>query len=251
MRLLIAGFSILLLAVSVSCGGRSSDIPLFFAAASLSDALIEAADEYEAETGKVVEFSFGGSTALANQVADLDAPAGGVIFAGQAPMELLVQSGDVSAGAVSVIARTDLVVVGDRGEDRLQSLADLASGSDRIAIADPDFAPAGQYAREALTTVGVWDGIGDRAIPTLDVRAALAAVSTGSVDFAVVYATDAMTEPDVEVLLQIDPDLHSPVVYTAAPRSGSKVADEAQDFIDFLASPTGSAILESYGFSKG
>ena len=70
--------------VFASCGGNSSDdgVPLIFAAASLSDVLTESAEVYERETGKRVEFSFGGSITLANQIVKLGAPADGVLFAG-------------------------------------------------------------------------------------------------------------------------------------------------------------------------
>ena len=61
-----------------SCGGNSGDdVPLIFAAASLSNVLTESAEVYERDTGRQVEFSFGGSLTLANQIAKLDAPADG------------------------------------------------------------------------------------------------------------------------------------------------------------------------------
>ena len=81
---------LLFLALAVSCGGNSvEDVPLIFASASLSDVLTESAAIYERETGRRVEFSFGGSLALANQIAKLGAPADGVFFVGEEPKMIL------------------------------------------------------------------------------------------------------------------------------------------------------------------
>ena len=65
----------------VACNGSGKDdVPLIFVAASLSDVMEKAADLYETETGNSVEFSFGGSIMLANQIAELCAPADGFFF---------------------------------------------------------------------------------------------------------------------------------------------------------------------------
>lgn len=237
------------LAVGVACGGKSEASPLFFAAASLADVLTDAADVYESKTGNSVEFNFGGSTALANQVARLDAPADGVILAGQKPLDLLLDRDLVSATDVIVIARNSLVVVS--GDDiTLNSLSDLISSNASIAIADPDLAPAGQYAQDALISAAAWDDLEEQIIPTLDVRAALTAVSSGSADFAIIYATDALTEPGLHLALAVEASLHQPVIYPAAASSNSSVGEATNEFLDFLSSPDGQQIFRSHGFSS-
>ncbi len=239
----LAGFVLL---TFFACGS-DDDPPLIFAAASLADALNEAAEAYETETGLSVEFNFGGSTALATQIARLDAPADGVILAGNRPVQLLVDEGLVVDGNVSVVARNSLVVVSSDASV-LDALGELATDGATVAIADPALAPAGQYAREALESVNAWDVLEGQIIPTLDVRAALAAAMSGSSDYAIVYATDALTEPGLSVALEVDTALHRPVVYPAAALSGSSRSGAVEQFLEFLAGSEGQRIMQSHGF---
>lgn len=240
--------ALVLLVLASACGTRGEDKPLIFAAASLADALTEAAELYDEQTGSSVMFSFGGSTTLANQIARFGAPADGFVLAGQQPVALLVDAGRTDASSVTVVAMNSLVVIAAK-PGQLDGLADLIDGESRIAIADPDLAPAGLYAREALESANVWTALQGRLVPTLDVRSALAAVSTGSVDFAIVYATDALTEPGLSVVLAIDPASHDPVVYPAAAISGSPGAAEATRFFEFLQNPAAQQIFVRLGFS--
>lgn len=236
------------LVAGLACGNQDEDTPLIFAAASLADALTEAAEAYEAATGDAVEFNFGGSNALANQIARLNAPADGVILAGRSPLALLADDEKVDLADVVMIAENSLVVV-SADDKELDSLDDLSSSDQRVAIADPEFAPAGEYAKEALVSAAVWDDLSERMIPTLDVRAALAAASSRSVGFAIVYATDARTESDLNVVLEIDNALHQPVTYPAAAIKDSSVAIATNTFLEFLLGPGGQEILRSHGFT--
>jgi molybdate transport system substrate-binding protein len=240
--------ALLLLTLVSACGIRSEDKPLIFAAASLSDVLTEASELYEQQTGSSVMFSFGGSTALANQIVKPRAPADGVVFAGRQPMDLLVDAERADGSTVKIVAMNSLVVTATKPV-QLAGLVALADGESRVAIADPSLAPAGQYAREALQSANAWDGVQGRLVPTLNVRSALAALSTGSVDFAIVYATDALTEPGLSVVLTIDPALHKPVVYPAAAIPGSKNAAAAERFFKFLQTPAVQQIFVRLGFS--
>jgi molybdate transport system substrate-binding protein len=243
---------VLLLLVALSlvtgCGRKTKAQPLIFAAASLADLLTDAAQVYEQQTGTAVLFSFGGSNTLANQIVTLNAPADGVIMAGQTPMQRLTDVGKVASSNVAIVAQNTLVVVSSDAEV-LSALTELSNQSGRIAIADPDLAPAGQYARDALRSAGIWDELHSRIVPTLDVRAALAAVNSGSVEYAIVYATDAMTETDLKIVLQVDQQLYSTVQYPAAPITGAQHADAAVSFIEFLQSPEATVIFQRYGFS--
>ncbi len=235
------------LAVFTACGEKDNDVPLIFAAASLADVLTEAGELYEAETGRRVEFSFGGSTALSNQIARLNAPADGAILAGDGPLRTLIEAGSVEGSDAVTVARNSLVVVSE-DDVSLGSLSELAESSAQVAIADPELAPAGDYARQALISAGAWEEVSDRIVPTLDVRAALAAVGSGSVEFAIVYSTDALSEADVNLVLTVDQSLHQPIMYPAAAISGSSRADAMDDFVSFLRSPDGEAVFERHGF---
>ena len=231
----------------MSCGNDAS--PLVFAAASMSDALTEVADSYRQETGREVRFSFGGSRALAVQIADLGAPADAVIFAGESPFEVLERAGVIESGARTDVLINTLVVASS--SERIMGLAELAAPSAGVvAIADPALAPAGEYAVSALERAGVLGKLDGRTVRTLDVRAALAAVSSGNARFAIAYRTDVLAVDGVEIAFEIPPSYHPPIVYPAAAIAGSDAESGAGRFIEYLQTEQAGVILERHGFRQ-
>lgn len=233
-----------------ACGGNAgNNVPLIFAAASLSDVLADAAELYEADTGKRVDFSFGGSIALANQIASFGAPADGVFFVGEEPADVIANGGLMPRSGYPNLFSNSLVVIGSNDEEPLNSLEELVSKKNRVAIGDPLMAPAGAYAKQALESAGIWDEISDRAILTLDVRAAMVAVESGNARFGIVYKTDAVTSDAVSVLYEIEGG-HTTIAYMAIPLQGASNAESAREFLDFIiAGPETRNLFESAGFT--
>jgi len=232
-----------------SCVGNfHDDVPLIFAAASLSDVLTESAKIYERETGKRVEFSFGGSITLANQIAKLGAPADGVLFAGDGPAQLITEAGLGDFYNAPQLISTDLVVIGGNDGPFISSLTDLANQGKRVAIGDPELAPAGRYAMRALELAGVSDAISDQLIFTVDVRAALAAVESGNAQYGIVYRTDAITSDTLKIVLEIDTNVVQ-ISYFATGITGAKHSREAQTFLNYVVlEPETRRVFESAGF---
>ena len=244
-RTIIALIAILPLALATSCSNDPS--PLVFAAASMSDVLAEVADSYRQETGRAVRFSFGGSQTLAIQIADFGAPADAVVFAGETPFETLEKAGVIKPdGRIDIL--TNRLVVASRGEtvSGLDDLADESTGL--IAIADPTLAPAGEYAIAALEHAGVLDDLNGRTVRTLDVRSALAAVSSGNARFAIAYGTDVLAIDGVEIATEIPPAYHPTIVYPAAVIVDSDAGEEAARFIEYLQMERAREIFERHGF---
>ena len=244
-RTIIALIAILPLALAASCSNDPS--PLVFAAASMSDVLAEIADSYRMETGRDVRFSLGGSKALAVQIADFGAPADAVVFAGETPFEALERAEVIDPdGRIDIL--TNRLVVASRGE-KISGLADLAGKSGGlVAIADPMLAPAGEYAIAALEHAGVLDDLNGRTVRTLDVRAALAAVSSGNARFAIAYVTDVLAVDGVEIAAEIPQDYYPPIVYPAAIIKHSDAEDSAARFIEYLQTERAREIFERHGF---
>ncbi len=246
-RKFVALVAIVPLAAAVFCGGEAT--PLVFAAASMSDALTEVADSYREETGREVRFSFGGSRALAIQIAQFGAPADAVVFAGDSPFEELERSGVIKPGARTDILANNLVVA-SRWE-KISALADLVGKSaGLVAIADPALAPAGEYAIAALDRAGVLTGLDGRTVRTVDVRAALAAVSSGNARFAIAYRTDVLAVDGVEVAFEIPSSNHPPIVYPAAVIAGSDAESEVGLFVEYLQTEQAREIFERHGFRR-
>lgn len=219
------------------------------AAVSLSDALTEARDTFEAAGGGRVRLSFGASGVLATQVRR-GAPADAVIFAGAGPMDALDRDGLIVEGTRRDVAGNSLVVVARAGSEvRVESLEALARGFEgRIAIGDVATVPAGEYARAALEAAGVWDAVQGRLLPVLDVRAAAAAVASGNAEFGFVYATDAAMVRDVEIALSVPAARHLRISYPAAAVRASSNVAAAAAFLDFLVSEDGQGVFRRHGF---
>jgi len=119
-----------------------------------------------------------------------------------------------------------------------------------LAIGAPASVPAGMYAQETLTALGLWDTLNAENKLTLasSVKEVTAQVTAGSVDAGIIYLTDA-NAADLEVVAIAPTDSHSPIVYPAAVLTNSHAPQAAEDFLAFLTGPEATAVFESYGFS--
>lgn len=188
---------LLLLVLSGSCSEPATGPPLVFAAASLSDVLLELGERFSAEQGAEVAFNFAGSNELARQI-EQGAPASLFLSADLRQVERLERQGRLRPeDRVELLGNTLVVVeplpatTGERHEPSWWTGPSWLLERRSIALADPAAVPAGVYAREWLESLGVWGALQDRLVPTLDVRAALGAVASGAAEAGIVYRTDA------------------------------------------------------------
>ena len=210
-----------------------------FAAASLRGALDDVAQSYDAN----LQLSYGGSGTMARQVA-AGAPAEAVILANMTWMDWLEANAPLLMGSRQVIASNALVLIGPAGATATGSDVLALLGPDgRLAMGQRDAVPAGIYAREWLQSTGQWDGVVERLAETDNVRAALALVARGQAPVGVVYASDALADPSVQVLAHIPANTHSPIVYPAAALTPAGAA-----FLDHLRTPAAQAVFAAHGF---
>ena len=244
------------------------------AAASLTEVMERLGEQYTELAGVKVNLNLGGSTPLAQQIVR-GAPADAFVSAGPGPMDALEAEDLLVVGSRVDLLTNDLVLVGPptpssrlgldlvggqcnpvckrlliemsevQGPHRVQ---ELMKGADRVAIADPDLAPAGRYVREALQSLDILEELESRLVYGTDVRAALGYVETKNVDLGVVYLTDAFAGSDVEVLLVLPEESHSPIVYPAAVLAGSEHMEAAGGFLKFLKSAEARATFREFGF---
>lgn len=244
---IVATAAAVAITASVTACTSKNTPPLIFAAASLVDVMEEIAAAYEEDTGRKVRFNFAGSNLIANQII-AGAPANSVIVAGRTPIDKLVSADKISEGDAIHVLSNRLVVVRQSSSDRsINNLEELTEAG-RIAMPDPDTAPAGEYFVAALRELGMWEQLEPQIIPALDARAALAAASTGSVAYALVYETDAASTDDVEIAFEIESSSDATLPkYFAAPLQDD---ESTEAFIDFLATPQAVAIFQRYGFRR-
>jgi molybdate transport system substrate-binding protein len=242
MKVATIGFSLLLAA-------RAHPAPqeiLVFAAASTADALQQIAARFESRSGARVGFSFGGSNDLARQIL-AGAPADLFLSADREQMDRVVAAGLVRREAVRPLLSNQLVVIVPRGSKRkIESPEDLRAAP-TLALADPAAVPAGVYARHWLEAIGLWPALEAKVIPTLDVRAALAAVETENAAAAVVYRTDAAISGRVRVVYEVPRSQGPAIVYPVAAlaRAGQPAAAA---LIEFMTGPQSRGIFARYGF---
>jgi molybdate transport system substrate-binding protein len=238
-----------LLAVWMLCASAQAGEVVVSAASSLSEAMNEAAGEFEKQYPTIrVVFNFGGSGALAQQVRH-GAPADVYVSASKVFMDGLVGDGFIRPETVRDLWSNRLVLVGTAGVDTGSGWSIVRSDDvRRIALGETRSVPAGRYGREVLEHLGLWDDVRGKIVYTKNVRQALSYVSSGAAQAGIVYETDVHVVEGLTVLAFAPPGSHEAIVYPAGITSRSKNVEEAQALVRFLASPQGSAHFLRHGF---
>ncbi len=223
-----------------------------FGAASLTESFRALERGYEAaHPGVDVELSFAGSQLLATQLLE-GAPA--QVFASADAISLDRVAAERELRGRRAFASNRIVIAVPAGSE-LRGVEDLRAPGVRVVLAG-ETVPAGRYARLALEQIPV-DSVDLRAAVEAnvvsnetDVRAVVAKVRLGEADAGMVYATDVAGDPELEIR-----EL-PPIVDVAARYELAVVADPkrpklqaaALEFVDYVTSPAGQAILAEHGF---
>ena len=222
-----------------------------FAAASLKTALDRIAADWERQTGNTVVISYDSSAKLAKQIEE-GAPADLFISASQQWMDALSDAHLIKADSRKTILGNTLILV---AADKTAPPVTIASGFDlaglvgdsKLAMGLVESVPAGQYGKEALTNLGIWDAVASKVAQADNVRAALKLVGSGEAAYGIVYASDAMSDDTVAVVGTFPQDSHKAILYPAAVTAAS-TAPEAQAFLDGLSSDAAAAVFTAQGF---
>ena len=225
--------------------------PLVLAAASLQESLTAAADAWTARGHDKPVLSFAGSSALARQIA-AGAPADLFISADEEWMDAVAAKGLIKPATRASFLGNRLVLIAPAAHPLKLAIRPgfplaAALGTGRLAMADPDAVPAGQYGRAALTALKVWPSIEPKLVRAENVRAALTLVECDEATAGIVYATDARIAKGVRVAGIFPASSHKPITYPVALLTASTNPD-AEAFRRFLLSRQGKAIFARYGF---
>jgi len=223
-----------------------------FAAPSLKTVLDDIGKQWTAETGKVVQFSYAASSALAKQI-EQGAPADLFASADLKWMDYLAEKKLIAPETRQSLLGNTLVLIApaDAAADlKIEKGFALAAalGDGRLATGDPKSVPAGAYAEAALRSLGVWDQVAPKVAGAENVRVALALVARKEAPFGIVYGTDAKSEPKVRVVGTFPEDSHPPIVYPFAVTASASRGAAAKEFLAYLSSPKARQSFSAQGF---
>lgn len=260
-RILLTGVLAFLVGGLSGCGSdtRQKNEIVVFLAASLQEAMQEVADSFQAEHGIAVRLNFAGSGSLAQQIV-----AGGqadvFISASKNWIDKVSSLGLTAKGSVVPLLSNSIVIIAHESVDwELDSIEQLGALPFRyLVVGDPDFVPAGKYAKQFLQSIPVaksesslWDSLDDRICPTSDLRRVLALVESDRSLVGMVYATDVLKSERVRVIYHVPSDEVSVdyfMLNTSSKDEANDRTENAARFVDYVSSETISLIFSRYGF---
>lgn len=225
---------------------------LIFAASSLQTAFDALTPAMAKAAGVPVRVAYAASSALARQIEN-GAPADVFVSADLDWMDAVAAHGGLQPATRRNLLGNALVLVAPAKTPVTLPLArgvELAErlGTGRLAVANPDTVPAGKYAKQALTALGLWPSVASRLAPAENVRAALFFVSRGEAPLGIVYRTDALADAGVMIAGTFPGTAHAPIVYPVAlTRAASAAAAKA---LAFLFTAEARAVFTRLGFSE-
>lgn len=240
--------ALLALATACSSGSSSHAQVRIAAAANTEKAFTEVGKAYLARTGVEPIFTFGSSGLLAKQI-EQGAPFFAFASANKQFADAAIASSRCDKTTLLPFARGKLVVWVAKGRAAPASLAELADPTwGKLAIANPEHAPFGKAAQQALAKLDLWDKVKDKVVLGENVEATLQFAQTGNVDAAIIAQSLAVVT-DGGSTLAIEQSLHDPLDQYLVVCGAGAEAQAARGFAAFVASPDGREILTRYGFA--
>jgi molybdate transport system substrate-binding protein len=235
-------------------GGGAADAPLVAAASDLRFALDEVAAQFTRDTGWRVRIVYGSSGNFRRQIAE-GGPFELFLSADEAYVLALAKEGHlVDDGVLYAIGRIALVIPEGSPLRPDPSLRDLAAAVaagrvGRFAIANPEHAPYGRAAREALTAVGAWEGLQGRLVLGENVAQAAQFAVSGSAQGGIVALSLALAPGALAGArhVAIPASMHQPLRQRMA--LTKRATESARAFYRYLQSPAATVILQRYGFT--
>lgn len=256
-------------ASSSSSAATQSDVELqVFAANSLSKAMDEAQELYTSQTGVTFKDTQYKASGELNEMLAAGSDADVEITASKATMDTAVSEGYVDESTRQTMFTNELVIVSKEGSNLQDvTLQDIASGQYTLCVGD-DSVPAGNYAAQALSTVGAYEPpaseagktgadisgkggayVGITPVLQTSVGNVCKQAENGDVDLAIVYSSDVYRFGGVEIVGIIPDDTHKKIQYPGAVCKSSENAEAAAAFIEWcITDPDAQKIWNKWGF---
>ncbi|AJQ26383.1 molybdate ABC transporter substrate-binding protein [Pelosinus fermentans] len=219
------------------------------AAMGLKDALGEIQKKYEADHPVKIVFNLASSGALKTQI-EQGAPTDLFISAASKQMdELQKKNLIIPATRKNLVGNQLVLIVPETSQLELHSFQDLANVSvTRFGMGVPETVPAGEYAKQVLEKLQVWETVKEKAVMPKDIHSVLTYVETRNVEAGIVFSTVAAASDKVKVAAIAPANSHEPIIFLGAVVSSAKHPKEAEAFLQYLTSSDGMAVFTKYGF---
>jgi molybdate transport system substrate-binding protein len=218
------------------------------AASDLSFAFTEVGKAWEAKTGNKVVFSFSSTGQLTKQIQE-GAPfdllaAANVSFADEA-----IASGSCLADTKALYGRGRIVLWtskdGPAAPAKIEDLTDKRFV--KIALANPEHAPYGKAAKQAIEGAGLWKQLEPKIVYAENIKQTMQFAQTGNAEAAFIALSLAIID-DTGVYLEIDEKLYAPLDQALVVCKGGGHEAAARDFATYVNSEEGRAIMKKFGF---
>ena len=219
------------------------------AAASLKDVMSKLEENFKVQhPNYTLTFNFGSSGSLMEQIKQ-GAPSDVFISAGASQMKELDAAGLIQEDTNKSLVQNALVLVGPK-DTSLTSFSDLTTDKvTHIGVGEPSSVPAGKYADETLTKLGIKYKVTSKLVFAKDVKEVLAWSASGNTEAGFAYLSDAKGNDTVKIIETIPEDMHSPIIYPIGVIKASKNLEGAKIFEDYLFTDDAQKIFEDYGYS--
>lgn len=240
-------FLIIIFLFSFGCANPPKKQLTVAAASDLRLAFEEIGQAFTARYNIPVVFNYGATGQLAQQIVH-GAPVDVFAAADVATIQRLAHQGFILPQSLYRYGEGRLALVTSPSFPRpLTSLQELLQSEvKKIALANPQHAPYGLAAQEALIKSGLWDKLEDKLVYGQSIRDALTLVESGNVEVGLI-SHSLVIHGNLPYTL-IDSKIHNPIIQSLGITTASQHQKEAEKFIQFLRGPEGQQILKKYGF---
>lgn len=195
-----------------------------------------------------IEGTYDSSGKLQTQIQE-GAPVDLFISASTKQMDALQDKGLLEEKTyVNLLENRIVLIVPAKEEEGFTAFEDIKK-AETVALGDPDSVPVGQYSREVLENLGLWEEISEKTSFGTNVTEVLNWVAEGSAKAGIVYATDAAQKPDkVTVVAEAPKGSVKKAIYPIGIIKDCENPDTAVLFSEFLKSEEARKIFEANGF---
>ena len=252
---LLVGLTLFLTLVITAAGCQKKEpVELtVFSGTGLKDILPQITNEYTRKQPEIkVSINFASAGTLQKQM-EQGAYADLLVFPGIKQLAVLEAKDLVDKSTRRDLIADKIVLVVPADDQKIKDFTDLTAPEvTKICLGEPTTVPAGEFAKETLVYLKLWDKLQPKFVLAKDVRQVLTYAETGNVDAGLVYNSTARAAPDpekIKIVAKAAPEMHKPIIFKAVLPKGTKEREKALDLLHFLTGPEALKIFEKYGFN--